>query len=136
MFGGKKQEKESSGSSSSASPNANNIINVGTSIEGSINSAGDIRIDGSLIGDLDCRGKVILGPEGKIEGNVTCQNAVIEGRFTGKLNCAELLNVRETAIVNGDINTEKLNIQSNAIFNVTCTMTNGGVKSISDKKAV
>ncbi len=135
MFGGKKQEKDASGNSGSSSPNANNIINTGTTVEGTITSSGDIRIDGVLVGDLDCKGKVILGPEGRIDGNVICQNAVIEGRFTGKINCAELLNIRETAIVNGDVNTDKLTIQSNAIFNVTCKMGGNGVKSINNKAA-
>lgn len=136
MFGGKKQEGNSSAGSVQANPNASNIINVGTKIEGQISSAGDIRIDGTLVGDLDCKGKVILGPEGNVQGNVNCQNAVIEGRFTGNLVCADQLHVRETAKVEGDIVTDKLVVQSGAVYNVTCKMGVTGIKPISEKQAV
>lgn len=98
----------------------------GTSIEGTIKADNDIRIDGQLNGTLLCKGKLIIGPTGKIEGEVTCTNAVIEGGFSGTLKVEELLSVRETAKIEGDISTDKLTVQSGASFNVSCTM--GGQK--------
>lgn len=130
MFGGKKNESGTSVAPSTSPGSASNIITSGTIIEGKISSAGDIRIDGQLNGDLDCKGKVIIGPQGKIEGNLVCQNAVIEGSFTGDLRCAELLMIKETAVVTGDINTEKLMVQPGAIYNVSCKMGGSGIKSI------
>lgn len=130
MFGGKKNESGVSTAPSTSTSNASNIINSGTSIEGKIESAGDIRIDGKLNGNLNCKGKVIIGPQGVIEGNLVCQNAVIEGNFTGDLQCSELLMIKETAVVTGDINTEKLMVQPGAIYNVSCKMGSSGIKSI------
>ncbi len=135
MFGGKKSENNMSSGTTSSNPNASNIVTIGTKIEGTVSSESDIRIDGTLVGDLDCKGKVILGPKGKVEGNINCQNAVIEGSFTGTLKCADLLNVRESAVIQGDIQTEKLVVQSGAVYNVTCKMGTGGIKSIADSKA-
>ncbi|HMP28107.1 MAG TPA: polymer-forming cytoskeletal protein [Saprospiraceae bacterium] len=103
-------------------PNSNNAIVAGTKIEGTITASSDIRIDGELVGDLDCKGRLVVGPEGRIKGSVTCQNAVIEGLFEGKLQVIELLNVRETARIEGEIITDKLMVQSGAIYNVTCSM--------------
>jgi cytoskeletal protein CcmA (bactofilin family) len=122
MFGGKKGENGVVNNGASVGPNSNNAIITGTKIEGNIIAGSDIRIDGELVGDLDCKGRVVIGPEGSIKGNVTCQNAVIEGSFEGKLNVQELLNVRETAKILGDIQTEKLMVQAGAIYNVNCSM--------------
>ena len=122
MFGGKKAESPSNQSANAPSSNSNNILVVGTKIEGKISAGSDMRLDGELIGDLTCSGKLIIGPEGKVIGNIKCQNAVIEGTFEGNLEVAELLNIRETAKIQGDITTDKLIVQSGAIFNVTCKM--------------
>lgn len=129
MFGSsskKPQENKSSMSNSTATPGGINMLVHGTAIEGTIKADNDIRIDGELKGTLLCKGKLIIGPTGRIEGTVNCTNAVIEGTFQGSLNVEEILSVRETAKIEGDIVTDKLTVQSGATFNVTCAM--GGQK--------
>ena len=123
MFGNKKKETTvASNNNTTPTANSNNSIVIGTKIEGNIIASSDIRIDGELSGTLECSGKVIIGPEGKIKGDINCQNAVIEGSFDGKLICQDVLNVRESATINGDIFTDKLIVQSGAIYNVNCQM--------------
>lgn len=117
-----KSESTVNGTPSAAGPNSNNSIVTGTKIEGNVLAGSDIRIDGELVGDLDCKGRVVIGIDGIVRGNIICQNAVIEGTFSGKLNVQELLNVRETAKIEGDIYTEKLIVQAGAIYNVNCQM--------------
>jgi hypothetical protein len=56
-----------------------NKIGDGTSINGDINSNGDIRIDGSIVGTVKCKGKLILGPSGIVQGDIICANAEISG---------------------------------------------------------
>lgn len=106
---------------SSTSHQLNSLVK-GTQVEGTIQSDADIRVDGSLKGDLTSKAKVIIGPTGFVEGQIHCQNAVIEGRFEGTLHVKELLNVREKADVSGEVHTHKLIVQSGAVFNVNCTM--------------
>jgi cytoskeletal protein CcmA (bactofilin family) len=103
-----------------------NSISQGTVVEGTINAKNDIRIDGTIKGKLDCAAKVIIGPTGFIEGEVSCDNAVIEGKFSGTLRVREMLNLRETAVVDGDISTGKLTVQPGCVFNVNCSMGSGG----------
>jgi cytoskeletal protein CcmA (bactofilin family) len=126
MFGSTKstEEPKKSPSSSPASGGINALVK-GTSIEGTIRCESDLRIDGSIKGKLNCTAKVIIGPTGSVDGEIKCQNAVIEGRFKGILQVSELLNVRETAEVEGDITTDKLLVQSGAKFNVNCKMETG-----------
>ena len=106
-------------------PIVNNAINSivrGTKIEGSVTAEKDIRIDGVIKGSLTCSAKVIIGPAGLVDGEVKCQNAVIEGKFYGILKVTELLSVKETAEIVGDVTTTKLSVTPGAIFDVTCTM--------------
>lgn len=121
MFNSKKQESQAANNNLPASAGTNSIV-AGTKIEGELIANSDIRIDGEIVGKLQCNGKVIIGDKGKFQGDIQCFNAVIEGAFTGKLIVKELLNVRETAKINGEINTNKLIVQSGAIFNVSCIM--------------
>ena len=96
-------------------------------------ASNDIRIDGVLLGNVECKGRVIIGAQGKIEGDTTCLNAIIEGQFVGTLNVKELLSVKETAVINGDIITDKLMIQPGAVFNVSCTMGGQKIKPLGQK---
>jgi cytoskeletal protein CcmA (bactofilin family) len=129
MFGNK-SDKTSPATSAPLSPNSSNSIVEGTFVEGNIKAPNDIRIDGVLIGDLNCSGRVIIGPQGKIEGNVTCSNAIIEGAFTGTISVSELLTVKDTGVINGDITTDKLMVQTGAVFNVTCIMNGQKLREI------
>lgn len=122
--------KASSNSASSAGSNGLNSLVAGTTLEGTLNADSDIRIDGTLKGNLNCKAKLIIGPSGRVEGQVRCQNAVIEGEMEGTLEVSELLNIRETAKVNGDVSTSKLIVQSGAVFNVSCAMGGAGISSM------
>jgi cytoskeletal protein CcmA (bactofilin family) len=105
----------------------------GTSVEGNVRCDTDIRVDGTIKGKLICKSKVIVGPTGMVEGEISCQNAVIEGKFKGVLKVTELLSVRETADVDGDISTGKLLVQNGAKFNVSCKMEDGSSSNGSSK---
>lgn len=116
------KSKKTAATSSSSSLAPTNSLVQGTRIEGSMFTENDIRIDGKLVGTLNCKGKVIIGPTGDIEGEIQCANAVVEGKFNGLLLVTELLHVRETAKIEGDVNTAKLIVQSGAVFEVSCKM--------------
>ena len=134
MFGNSKSSEEAKTPSIAGALNA---LVKGTVVEGTVRCDSDLRVDGTIKGKLTCKSKVIIGPTGVVEGEIDCQNAVIEGRFKGVLNVSELLNVRETAEVDGEITTNKLLVQSGARFNVSCKMevgkTNGAAKNFDPK---
>ncbi len=126
MFGSKKTAEEvKTPGVKPALPSGENALNSlvrGTIVEGSIVAENDIRIDGIIRGTLTCSAKVIIGPSGLIDGEVKCQNAVIEGKFYGKLRVAELLSVKESAEIVAEVTTSKLSVAPGAIFDVTCKM--------------
>lgn len=126
MFGNSKKDTGKPGAPGTAPSNSLNSLTQGAVVEGTVKADSDIRVDGKIKGKLHCAAKVIIGPSGQIEGEIRCKNAVIEGKFIGNIDVEELLNVRETAHIDGEVNVGKLIVQSGATFNVTCNM--GGVK--------
>lgn len=99
-----------------------NRIVEGTSIEGEIRCESNIRIDGIFIGNLTTKGRLVIGPAGKIEGTIQCQNAEVEGVVKGKISVQQLLSLKGTAKVEGDIYTDKLSIEPGATFTGACNM--------------
>ncbi len=99
-----------------------NLIGLGSVITGELNCNGDLRIDGTVNGDLKCSGKLIMGPEAKITGNINAKNAEIFCSIKGNLIVEELLILKSTALIKGNITTPKLSIEPGAIFNGYCTM--------------
>ena len=99
-----------------------NTIGAGTIVTGDVQSKGDIRVDGSLKGSLNTSGKVVLGKEGVIEGDVLCNSADISGTIKAKITVSQLLSLKATAKLNGDIITNKLSIEPGASFSGSCSM--------------
>ena len=127
MFNSKSGTEGSRSTSSSGMPNH---INSDTVIEGSIKARGNLRIDGKLTGTLECQGRVVIGASGIIEGDIKCENAEIEGSLMANITVSDLLSLKSTAKVQGDIVTKKLAIEPGATFTGSCSM-GGVVKDIS-----
>jgi cytoskeletal protein CcmA (bactofilin family) len=106
-----------------------NIIGKNTSIVGDVVSEGDFRIDGSVEGTIKTAGRVIIGKEGTVQGKVECDNADIEGKFSGELQVSSLLTLKSTASISGDVIISKLSVEPGAEFNATCVM-KGSVKEL------
>lgn len=99
-----------------------NLIGKGTQITGDIHSEGDIRIDGDLAGNVQCTGRVVIGASGKVTGNMNCKNCEISGFVEGNLNIEQLLSLRSSAHVKGDILSGKLSIEPGSVFSGSCKM--------------
>ncbi|MFH6934070.1 polymer-forming cytoskeletal protein [Flavobacterium sp. YO12] len=99
-----------------------NRIVEGTSIIGDIVSKADFRLDGELIGNFTSEGKLVIGASGVVKGEIICNNADIEGEFRGKIKVLEILNIKESAQIHGEVAVGKLSIEPGAEFTATCTM--------------
>lgn len=99
-----------------------NRIVEGTVIKGDIISQADFRLDGELIGNFHSKGKIVIGPAGKVIGDIVCKNADIEGKFDGRIEVLEILNVKAKAKINGEVIVGKLSVEPGAEFSATCVM--------------
>lgn len=112
-------KKYSNGNTESQVPN---IISVGTKITGDIESNGDVRIDGSLSGKINAKGKVVVGKEGIVDGEIHCKNVDISGKVSANIMVKELTVFKTSAVFKGEITTTKISIESGALFTGSCKM--------------
>jgi len=128
MFNGKSKSEfslESNGKSIST-----RLIGAGTSLKGDITSDADLRIDGTLVGNIVSSAKVVIGANGVVEGDIQGQQADIMGKVTGTIKVKELLQLKGSSEVNGNIYAGKLQIEPTAIFNGACHMVGGKASSV------
>ncbi len=102
--------------------NSSNVIGKGTTLEGNIETFGNIRIEGRVHGNIKSKSKIALGNSSHVEGNISAQNADIEGTVKGKIDISEVLVLKASAVVQGDISTGKLVVEPGAVFNGSCKM--------------
>ena len=95
-------------------------------IKGDIVANDDIRIDGELTGNISAKGRLVVGPKGKIEGKVECNTIEVSGYIKGKVTASDLLNMKETSKIEGDIIAGKLSVEPGSIFTGTCAMRGAG----------
>lgn len=107
-----------------------NVIAKKSVFKGDVSSEGDFRIDGVLEGTLQTKGRVIIGKEGEIIGTVEATNADVEGKFSGELKVINILTIKSSANISGNVFVGKLSVEPGAIFNATCAMKGTAVKEL------
>ncbi|MGB7786131.1 MAG: polymer-forming cytoskeletal protein [Salinimicrobium sp.] len=110
-----------------------NKIAQGTRITGNIEAKGGFRIDGCVEGSIITPGKVVIGKEGFVKGDLECENADIEGKFVGIIKISGTLSLRTSAFIEGEATVGKLAVEPGATFNATCTM-KGAMKAINNER--
>lgn len=118
MIGNKQKEEQNAGNG------LHNALAAGTCVKGNILTETDFRLDGNVEGDIHCKGKLVIGPRGIVQGNIICNNAEIHGAATGTIQISNKLVLKATARVQGDVTAQILEIEPNAQFNGTCSMEN------------
>lgn len=111
-----------------------NLISQGTTIKGDIETDGDLRIDGNLIGNIITKGKLVVGNSASIEGTIQCENADISGKVIAKVTVGQLIVLKEASRFSGDIITKKISIEPGAVFSGKCQMTADSLSSMAGKK--
>jgi len=111
-----------------------NVIGKKTSIVGDIHSEGDFRIDGTIEGSIRAEGRVIIGKEGLVKGLIECTNADIEGEVSGNISVSDMLTLKATAVIQGEVVIGKLTVEPGASFNATCSM-KGMIKELNKDDA-
>jgi cytoskeletal protein CcmA (bactofilin family) len=102
--------------------NGTTLISAGTTIKGDISSNSDLRIDGTIIGNINSNAKIVIGNSGVVEGDIYGNHADIVGKTSGTIKVKELLQLRGECVVNGNIYAGKLQVEPTATFNGQCHM--------------
>ena len=117
-----------------SSSNDVSILSSGVKIEGKMYSDGNVRIDGSVIGELMINGNLTLGDSSEIEGDIKAQNITISGQVEGTVSASEKLILESSSSLKGDLFTKILVIEEGAKFDGQSTMSSKipGTKAIED----
>jgi cytoskeletal protein CcmA (bactofilin family) len=105
---------------STPSNSANCVVAKGTKIEGNFRSPENIRLDGTVVGEVRCDKKLVMGEESLVEGKLFAQDAVVMGSVRGDLYVTETLHLQSTAKIQGNISTKYLIVDEGAVFNGDC----------------
>ncbi len=99
-----------------------NLVSTGTKVTGDIESGSGIRVDGLLKGKMTIQGKVVIGNPGQVQGDIVCKVLEVSGKIVGNIHASELVSLKASASINGEIITKKLAIEPGANFTGSCKM--------------
>jgi cytoskeletal protein CcmA (bactofilin family) len=104
--------------------NGTTLVSAGTTLKGDLSSNSDLRIDGTILGNVSSSAKIVIGASGSIEGDISGNQADIVGKVTGNIKTKDLLQLRGDCVVNGNVYAGKLQVEPTATFNGQCHMGN------------
>ncbi len=126
MFGSKSKQNQKTNKSESTINGSTNgqgttcIIAPGTRIEGKFTTTEDVRLDGTIVGDVKCEKRVVMGETGKVEGNVSTLDSSVRGKVKGEIKVSGTLHLHETAKIDGTIIARKMIVDSGASYSGDC----------------
>ena len=96
------------------------IVSSNITIEGKFKSTGNIRLDCTIIGEVDSE-SLFIGENSNIKGTVNCENIIIAGKIDGNVFCNGKMHIKETGIIDGDIVVNILSMDEGSMFTGNCT---------------
>ena len=86
-------------------------------IKGEVSGSEDLYLDGQVDGSIDLKGnRLTLGPNGRVKANINARSAVIHGKLEGNITASDRVDLKQSAIVTGDIVTQRISIDEGAFF--------------------
>lgn len=116
------------------SPDRLNRLVTGSKMEGNLKTESSLRVDGEVLGNLECAAKLVVGVEAVITGDIKALEVEVEGKINGKVDVDDVLTLRSTALIQGDMETSRLVIEDGAEFNGDCRMKGSTSHTSSSKK--
>lgn len=127
MFGRKNKEEhndldtaKSNGSSNGAPTGSTCVIAAGTKIEGKITCTEDVRLDGTVVGEMTCDKKLVMGNTGTVDGQIKSVDSAIHGKVKGEIKSSGTLHLHESANIDGVIVARKMQVDSGASYSGEC----------------
>lgn len=102
------------------------VISKGVKIEGKLSCSGNIRLDGEVQGDISSQSTVIVGENGKVNGQINADSITIGGKVTGTVRAKDKVVLEAKANLKGDIITKIMMVEAGAIFNGNSKMGDSG----------
>lgn len=98
------------------------ILSQAVTFVGHINTKDDLRIDGNVEGNISSEGKVVIGPNGCVTGNIESQSIELMGKIKGDIIVHDIIRLKSSSHYSGDITTLNIEIEPGALFFGNCKM--------------
>ncbi len=106
-------------------------IGKSVSIKGELSGSEDIYVDGEVDGSIQLSGNSLtIGPNGRVHANVSAKSVTVGGSLEGNIQATERTELRKTAVVNGDVQTQRIAIEEGAYFKGKLEITAAGKPAV------
>lgn len=99
---------------------ATTVIAKGTTIEGKFMCVENVRLDGTIHGEVQVEKRFVMGDTSYVQGNISARDAAIKGRIKGDVFVKEALHLMDTAIIEGNITARTMVVEEGARYNGAC----------------
>ena len=123
MFGSNTKEKTTSVNTLTGTDkegSATTVIAKGTVIEGKFACNENVRLDGSIHGEVKVDKRFVMGDSSYVQGNIHARDAAMKGRITGDLYIKEALHLMDSAVIEGNIHAKTMVVEEGARYNGAC----------------
>jgi cytoskeletal protein CcmA (bactofilin family) len=102
------------------------IVGKGARLEGNVVSAGNLRIDGQVKGQINAEGDVALSPQSQVEADIRAQNVSVAGRFKGSIQVKGRAHLARGGRIDGNITSKTLVVEEGGVFHGQSIMDGAG----------
>jgi cytoskeletal protein CcmA (bactofilin family) len=113
-------------------PKTAEFAHIGKSviIKGELSGSEDLYVDGQVEGNIELSGnRLIIGPHGQVRANVNAKGVIVQGKLDGNIRASERTELAKSAVVTGDIATQRVAIEEGAYFKGKVDIQREGVKT-------
>jgi cytoskeletal protein CcmA (bactofilin family) len=113
------EREEQDGGQSMNAPQTGEFAHIGKSvvIKGELSGSEDLYVDGSVEGNIELRNhSLTVGPNGKVKANVSAKAVMVQGTLDGSVNASDRVELRKSAVVTGDVTTQRIAIEEGAFL--------------------
>ncbi|HMJ23594.1 MAG TPA: polymer-forming cytoskeletal protein [Terriglobales bacterium] len=119
-------------------PKTAEFAHIGKSvvIKGELSGSEDLYVDGQVEGNIELSGnRLIIGPHGQVRANVNAKGVIVQGKLEGNIRASERAELAKSAVVTGDIATQRVAIEEGAYFKGKVDIQREGAKTDGVKAA-
>src|SRR6266481_8387049 len=102
-----------------SAPLSADLAQIGKSVfvKGELSGSEDLYVDGQVEGSIALKGNSLtVGPNGQVKASVDAKGVVVQGKLDGNIQASDRVELRKSAVVNGDISTQRISIEEGAFL--------------------
>ena len=109
------------------------FLGKGVDFKGKAKFDGSVRIDGHFDGQIISQDTLVIGEQGVIKGEITCENFICSGKIEGNIVAAQKIQLLKPAVLIGNVRAPAFSVEEGVVFQGTCDMGASGLDDLSSQ---